>query len=266
MLLWMTLVLMAKFFAHELLLGQTNLLLGALLVAALLAIQIDQPILAGGLIGAAVFVKPYALVMLPWLAVTQGAASAGLAAAIVLGGLLAPAVVYGWSGNLHLLTAWYQTVTNSTNPNLLGSDNVSFAAMWAKWIGPGRLASELTIATSAAALAMVVAVWRRRRDVSTPEYLEYALLMLLVPLLSPQGWDYVLLLGTPAVVCLLDRWQELNAWWQWLLGAALALMCLTTFDVMGRENYSHFMSWSAITLCALVVASGLVHLRLRKMA
>ena len=42
-LLWITIVLMAKFYAHELVLGNTNLLLGALLVAALLAIQIDQP-------------------------------------------------------------------------------------------------------------------------------------------------------------------------------------------------------------------------------
>jgi len=38
--------------------------------------------------------------------------------------------------------------------------------------------------------------------------------MLLIPLVSPQGWDYVLLLATPAVVCLVDRWGELTKWWQ----------------------------------------------------
>ena len=69
---------MAKFYAHELLLGQTNLLLGVLLVGALLAVQIDLPRVAGVLIGLAAFVKPYALLLLPWLVVSHGLA-AGLA-------------------------------------------------------------------------------------------------------------------------------------------------------------------------------------------
>ena len=80
---------------------------------------------------------------------------------------------------------------------------------------------------------------------SAPEYLECALLMLLIPLVSPQGWDYVLLLATPAVVCLVDRWRELTRLWQWGLGVALALMCLTMFDVMGRALYGQFMALSA---------------------
>ena len=50
---------------------------------------------------------------------------------------------------------------------------------------------------------------------AAPEYLECALLMLLIPLVSPQGWDYVLLLATPAVVCLVDRWREFPTIWRW---------------------------------------------------
>jgi hypothetical protein len=48
----------------------------------------------------------------------------------------------------------------------------------------------------------------RRRTVREPAYLEFGLLMLLIPLLSPQGWDYVLLVATPAVMILVDRWRE----------------------------------------------------------
>ena len=115
-------------------------------------------------------------------------------------------------------------------------------------------------------MALVVAVWRKRQDISTPEYLEFALLMLLIPLVSPQGWDYVLLLGTPAIVCLIDRWRELTPVWQWPLGAALALMCLTMFDVMGRAAYGRFMELSIVTVCALAIGVGLAHLRWRKLA
>jgi hypothetical protein len=265
-LLGFAIVLMAKFYAHELVLGQVNLLLGTLLLMSLLSIQIGQPLIAAGLVGVAVFIKPYALILIPWLLVTQGWPAAVLAAGVVALGLLLPAVVYGWSGNLELLRGWLHTVTDSTLPNLLGNDNVSIAAMWAKWLGPGSVASTLAWLTVAGTLVLVIVTWWRRRSVSAPEYLECALLMLLIPLISPQGWDYVLLLATPGVVCLVDRWRELTRSWQCVLGVALALMGLTMFDVMGRTLYGQFMALSLVSVCALIVAAGLVHVRWRGLA
>jgi hypothetical protein len=261
-----TVLFMAKFYAHELVLGQVNLLLGALILTSLVAIQFGQLLIAGGLVGVAIFVKPYALILLPWLLVTQGWPAAGMAVGIVALGLLLPAAVYGWSGNLDLLRAWLHTVRDSTAPNLLANDNVSIAAMWAKWLGPGSLASNLAWLTVAGTLVLVIVALWRRRSVSAPDYLECALLMLLIPIISPQGWDYVLLLATPAVVCLVDRWRELTRPWQWVLGVALALMGLTMFDIMGRTLYGQFMALSLITVCALTVAAGLVHVRWRGLA
>jgi Glycosyltransferase family 87 len=261
-----TVILMAKFYMHELLLGQTNLLLGALLMAALLAVQRHRPVTAGSLVGAAVFVKPYALILVPWLLMTGGWRAITMAISVVAAGLLLPVAVYGWSGNLELLRGWLRTVADSTMPNLLGNDNVSIAAMWAKWLGPGSWATVLTLVTLVLTVALVIAAWRRRRGVAAPEYLECALLMLLIPLVSPQGWDYVLLLATPAVVCLVDRWREFSGVWQWGVGIALALMGLTMFDIMGRTLYSQFMALSAISLCALTVAAALVHARWRRLA
>jgi hypothetical protein len=265
-LLWIAAILMAKFYSHELLLGQTNLMLGALLVGALLTIQIDQPLLAGALIGVAAFVKPYALLILPWLFVTQGAAAALAAVGVVAVGLVAPAVVYGWTANLDLLAAWWRTVTDSTAPNLLGADNISLAAMWAKWIGPGRAAAGLATVSAGALVGVAAAMWSMRRRVTSPDYLEFAFLMLLVPLLSPQGWDYVLLLGTPAVVCLADRWRETSAGWRAFTALALVAMCLTIFDVMGRAAYGRFMAASVVSVAAIAVAAGLANLRWRALA
>ena len=261
-----TVILMAKFYVHELLLGQTNLLLGVLLVGALLAVQRDRALSAGALIGAAVFVKPYALILMPWLFVAKGWRAAAMAASVVTTGLLLPATVYGWIGNLDLLRGWLRTVTDSTAPNLLGNDNVSIAAMWAKWLGPGSSATVLTLVTLASIGGLLIVSWRRRRGLAAPEYLECALLMLLIPLVSPQGWDYLLLLATPAVVCLMDRWREFPRLWQWGLGIALALMGLSSFDLMGRALYGRFMSLSIISVCALVVAVGLIHARRLRLA
>jgi hypothetical protein len=265
-LIWLTVILMAKFYGHELTLGQTNVLLGTLLVAALLAAQIDRPGLAGALIGAAAFVKPYALVLLPWLGVTYGIGAVGVSLVVVVAGLVLPAFVYGWSGNVQLLAGWLHTVTESTAPNLLVSDNISLAAMWAKWIGPGQAASALAIGSTIAALGLAAAVWWRRKGIDAPEYLEFALLMLFVPLLSPQGWDYVLLLATPAVVCLMDRWSEMSVGWRVSVGLALALMGLTVFDVMGRDLYTRFMTLSIVSVAALGVAAALASLRWKAIA
>jgi hypothetical protein len=264
-LLALTVLLMAKFYAHELMLGQTNILLGALLVAALLAVQVEHPYAAGVLIGVAAFVKPYALLLLPWLGFTYGLAPALAAMGVLAAGLLLPALVYGWSGNLHLLAGWFQTVTGTTTGNLLGADNVSLAAMWAKWIGVGPHAAALATMTTGVALGLVATVWIRRHLVNEPDYLEFALLMLLVPLLSPQGWDYVLLLGTPAVICLIDRWFDMSREWQMTTAVSLALMGLTIFDLMGRALYARFMALSIVSVAALSVAVALTHLRWRSL-
>ncbi|MEZ5317984.1 MAG: glycosyltransferase family 87 protein [Vicinamibacterales bacterium] len=263
---WLTLLFMAKFYAHELMLGQANIFLGTLLVAALLAVQIDQPRAAGVLIGIAVFVKPYALVLLPWLAFSHGPVAALWSLGVIGTGLVLPASVYGWQGNLDQLTQWYQTVSLTTAPNLVGADNISLAAMWAKWLGVGRVASGLATVSAGAVLGLAAVVWRRRHDVGEPDYLEVALLMLLVPLLSPQGWDYVLLLATPAVICLVDRWSDVTPAWRAFTAVALALMGLTIFDLMGRALYAEFMALSIVTLCALGVAVALMRLRARALA
>jgi len=265
-LLLLTMLFMAKFYAHELLLGQTNIVLGALLVGSLLAVQIDQPITAGVLIGAAAFVKPYALLLLPWLAFTYGMVPLAAAVGVLTAGLVAPAALYGWSGNIQQLVAWYRTVTTTTEGNLLGADNISLAAMWAKWLGIGTAASVLATLTTGAVLGLVAVVWLQRQRSVEPEYLEVSLLMLLIPLISPQGWDYVLLLATPAVIALLDRWADVPVGWRLYTMAALSLMGLTIYDLMGRVNYARFMSMSLVTVAALALAYALSNLRRRGLA
>jgi hypothetical protein len=90
--------------------------------------------------------------------------------------------------------------------------------------------------------------------------------MLVIPLLSPQGWDYVLLLATPALVCLVDRYRELSGAWRFVAGASIGVMCLTIFDVMGRALYTRFMALSIVTVAALGVVAALARLRWRELA
>jgi Glycosyltransferase family 87 len=265
-LLWVTVLVMARFYIRELTLGQTNILLGVLFVGSLGAAGRQRPWLAGSLAGLAVFVKPYAVVLAPWLGLTAGFSAAAAFAGVVAAGLVAPAAVYGWQGNLHLLAAWLQTVTQTTEPNLLMPENVSFAGTWARWVGPGRAASLLAAATSLAALGLAVGVWRQRGRVRQPAYLEVALLMLLVPVVSPQGWDYMLLLATPALICLVDRWHDLAARWRAIVIVAIVAMVFPVRDVLGLAAYRQVMGVAVVGVSASALAVVLARLRWRALA
>jgi hypothetical protein len=281
LLVTIALVAMLKFFGHEVVLGQVNVLLGVIVVLALLAIRRGREITAGLLVALAVVVKPYAVIFLPWLVARcltspdlrepQGrlpqcrwavaAAVAGLGAVAA-----APALVYGARGNIELHRAWWRTVTETTAPNLTNADNVSIAAMYAKWIGAGHPATVLTFATIAVLLAAAAFVFLRRRTLPFPEGLEGALLLTYMPLLSPQGWDYVFLLSTPAIVFLANYQDRLPRLLRLLALGAVATIGLSLYDVMGRAAYGVFMAWSVITVCYFVVIAALCAVRVRGIA
>jgi hypothetical protein len=202
----------------------------------------------------------------PWLLVTEHRRATVAFAVTFVIALAAPMALYGFGGNIALLRDWWQTVTTTTAPNLLGTDNISFMSMWAKWIGPSRVANALAALTGAACLGLIADAWRRRANVSEPAYLEAAALLVLVPVLSPQGWDYVLLLATPAVVLLLDRLPELSRTWRIATWTAMATSGLVIFDVVGKTLYRGFMALNVVSLCAIAFVVLLGHLRRERLA
>jgi arabinofuranan 3-O-arabinosyltransferase len=261
-----TLVIFAKFYAHEIVLGQVNILFAVIATGALLAIKANREAAAGALVALAIVIKPYAILFVPWLLARRklpsiGAACAGLAAALVL-----PVAVYGFEGNIELHREWWRTVTETTAPNLSVYDNVSLAAMFYRWVGPGELSARLAYAAALVLLTVAATVFFWRRGVVFPEALEGGLLLTLMPLLSPQGWDYVFLIATPAVVVLVNQEDRLPRVMRVLTIVALVTIGFSLFDVMGRTAYYAFMRMSFISLCFFVVIAALCTLRLRKIA
>jgi uncharacterized membrane protein len=261
-----TLVVMVKFYGHELVLGQMNALFAVIVAAAVLALRRRNEWVAGSLLALAIVVKPYAIIFLPWLLLRGQRVSIGTAAAGTILAIAIPAVVYGVAGDIELHRNWWATVSSSTAPNLTNSDNVSIAAMWAKWIGAGGLATTLTAVTSTLILTLALLVCLNRSRVTFPEGLEAALLLTMIPLLSPQGWDYVFLVSTPAIMFLVNYDDLHSRRSQLVIRIALAAIGLSLYDIMGRAAYGRFMSLSIITLCYLVVVGGLWGLRRRRIA
>jgi hypothetical protein len=260
-LLGLTLVVMAKDYIRELSLGQADLALGVLVMAALAAAARRRAWLAGTCIAVAVFIKPYAMLFVPWLLWTLGL-EAVLSFAIVLAvGLVAPATVYGWQGNIDELHGWYRIVVSTTPPNLTIPENISFAALWTKWIGVSRPVMMLAAATTAIAFAAVAYVARRFTGGASGPYREIAALFVLVPLISPQGWDYALLLGTPAVLSILDRWRTFSAPSRIILAFALVVIALPTRELLGLDWHRSVVSTGIVTLAAIALWAGVLTLR-----
>jgi glycosyl transferase family 87 len=263
---WFAFFLTGKFLVKELAFGQFNLPMALLMFGAVVAAQRRHGLIAGVCLAAGAFVKPYALVLLPWLTLTQGWRAAAACLMVLSAGLLVPASSYGWNGNLMLLREWYRTVVETTRPNLMAFENISFASMWAKWIEPGQLASAFAAITAIAAVGAGLLVVARRRVASEPNYLEGAYFLVLVPLLSPQGWDYLLLLATPAYLLLVDRWNALPRAWQVTVSAAFFLTSFTIFDLLGRTLYTWLMEVAGVSVGAVLIAACLVRLRRQALA
>ena len=265
-LFWIALFFNGKFLVKELAFGQFNLPVALLLLGAVIAARHQRSLVAGAAIAAGVFVKPYALVMVPWLALTQGWRPMIPFTGVLALGLLLPTVSYGWDGNLALMFEWYRTVTETIGPNLLGAENMSFASMWAKWIGAGRTAAVLALASTVAVVGGGLLMLSRRRNVKEPNYLEGSYFSLIIPLISPQGWDYVLIIGLPAYVVLADRWRELTIPWRTFAALGIFLTSFTIFDLLRRTLYMWLMEWSGVSVGAVLIAVCLIHLRWRALA
>ena len=259
-------VAMGKFYGHELTLGQVNLLFAVTVCAGIVLLGKGNTTAAAVLLVFAVVVKPYAVLLLPWLAFRGRTPAIVTATAALAAVLLLPVVLYGVEGTIALHQAWWVTVTESTAPNLTNADNVSLAGFFAKWVGGGRTAAIGAAGGGAALIALIVVVILRGKDVPRREMLEGALLLTAIPLLTPQGWDYVFLVATPAIALFLNYDDELPLALRVVSWGAVLTIGLSLFDILGRARYAAFMSWSVITVCFVVIIAALAALRVRRVA
>ena len=134
------------------------------------------------------------------------------------------------------------------------------------WLGPDSAAPILAAATAGDPAAADRGRHRRTRQLPDARSARSLAAALLIPLLSPQGWDYVFLIGTPAVMLLVNETA---------IAAARAGRRDDPgdrgrgpehFDLMGRSAYSLFMGLSLITVFVVIEVAALITLRFRRAA
>jgi len=264
-------IVLGRYFLRELDLGQINALITTLLMLMILSYDswLDrtprprEECGTGLFWGLATALKPYALIYLPyfllkkkWLAAMGGLFVLGLA-------VLSPALYYGLKGNFIVLGEWRSTLSASTPRLFSAQDNVSLMGFLTKWTGRQGLSLLLYALVLAGLGGLVLALIHFGRKVSRPHILETFLLLALIPLVSPLGWDYTMLSAAPAVMLIVSHLDKYPRSAKVFLYVTFVVIAFSLFDLMGRALFNRFMSWSMITACFMILTGYVAYLRLR---
>ena len=270
-LLILTPLILLKFYLRELSLGQINAIMTVVLLLMIRNLLPDEKksptkreIVAGCLWGLGIAMKPYAAIFLPYFVYKKKWRTL-LCGLVFLGGaILSPAIFYGIEGNFIVLKEWYSTLSKTTPGLLTTADNVSIIALFAKWTGNPNQSLLLSIGIiSVLALLFLILILKGRGMPQAP-VLECGLGLLLIPLVSPLGWDYTLLMSTLAVMMIIQKFQLYSTFWRIILIINLTLIFSVTYDLLGRELYTTIMHWCVTTFNFLILAGYLAFLRFKK--
>ncbi|MCZ2845545.1 MAG: glycosyltransferase family 87 protein [Candidatus Bathyarchaeota archaeon] len=264
-------LILIKFFLRELQLGQINALVTMILLFMIWFLIYEKntmpsqkDIHAGLLWGVAIALKPYALIFLPYFLLKKKWKSLLSGVGFLFLALLIPSVFYGFRGNIIILKEWITTLFRSTQALLDSQVNISIIAFFMKWTGnrnTSLLLSGLVIAILAFLVLTVILIGRK---IDRAPVLECSIILILIPLISPLGWDYTLLMSVLGVTIIIHNFSGYSKFWRGVLVFNLFIITFALFDIMGRDLYERFMSWSVITINFLILIGYLMHLRFRK--
>lgn len=265
------LLILARYFLRELQLGQINTFISMLLVLMIWILISEEkkfpPSRAacwgGAIWGLASALKPYALIFLPYLILKKKWKSLLSGLIFLALSLIVPSFFYGFSGNIRVLREWISSFSLST-PSLLDSqDNISFLGILMKWAGNQKL-SLLVFATGVSLLAFLLLILvLRGKGRKEALLLDCSILLVLIPLISPLGWDYTLLISILGVMICAVHFFDYSKFWRGFLILNFSIVAFSLYDLLGREFYARFMSWSVITINFLILIGYLAFLRWR---
>ncbi len=263
-------LILAKYTGREIQLGQVNIFIIFILVLMLAAWLKKREFTSGVLWGISIFFKPYALVFLPYFLLKRRFKIVASGVAFLAIGLIVPALIFGWEGNLAVLREWVGTLSQSTPVLVAVSDNASlYAFLWKLLEGHHRVWVEILFGTVFAVLGAAF-LWMmgqgKKGSLERPETLEVAFLFTLIPLFSPLGWYYNYLYALPAVVLLLNYIGLFPPALKFILAGNFIIIGASLREILGKTLFRFYNGKSLIVINALIILGGLAYARLKKRA
>ncbi|MFC2166538.1 glycosyltransferase family 87 protein [Acidobacteriota bacterium] len=270
---FLPLFVLAKYFLREIQLGQINSIVTLILIIMVWMLiqdrdrgRISTEILAGLSWGLAVALKPYALIFFPYIVIKKKWRSLAYASSFLFVAFFAPSFYFGIKGNMIVHKEWISTFFKSTPTFLTTQDNVSIIAFFSKWIGNQNLALIFTGLTILGFALLILYLILKGKNLERTPVLECSVLLICIPLVSPLGWDYNFMMSLLGLTIVLRYFQNYTFFWKIVLIINICIISLSLYDLLGRETYSLFMSWSVLTLNFIFLIGYLSFLRIKKFA
>jgi hypothetical protein len=264
-------LILAKYFFREIDLGQINTIVTLILLFMIWYLERQteerhtrEYIFIGLLWGLAVALKPYALIFLPYF-LLKGKWKTLLSGMCMLGtAILIPSLYYGLKGNFIVLNEWISTLSQSTPTLLTTWDNISVIAFFNKWTANPKLSLIFAVIFLFILALLVLLLMIVGKRVEKSVVLECSVLLILIPLASPLGWDYNLLMSILGLMIIVHYFPSYSKIWRIILIGNFLIIFFSVYDIIGKDFYSTFMSLSLTTLNFLLLIGYLAYLRLKK--
>lgn len=195
---------------------------------------------------ACLFKPPFLLFVLPVVLARQWRRLAWLPLGLGVG-LLAPALRYGFTENLHLLASWRAMLSGSTPAMLCSHDNQGLWGMVCRYAvqpeaGPAFLA---TVVLSAGLVvgALGAAVFLMRRRPEEAHTLALAAAFYLAALFSPLAWRTNFIGLAPMLYVLLRLCTNPRLRWALLVPATSTVLGAFAYDLFGPRALTVLLEW-----------------------
>jgi hypothetical protein len=281
----LTILFTSKFLVREIKLGQTDLLMLSFIFLFISFMDRKKDCLAGLFLSLSVMIKPISLIFVPYLLYKKKFKPAIYLMILCVLFLFAPAIIYGFSTNLNLLSGW-KTVMSVSSPPLLAVDlNQSLFAFFYRFLTPtiqqvnlltlSYATVNLLIYTTIIGLFLLFFFLNRRSKftekdfVRHPECMEYSLLLIFMSLFSPLGWvqNYSsCILAIMLLVYYVLRTKFRDRFITIGLISFFILVDLINFEIVGRKLNDLSLYLSFITWGIFILVTCLSKLRLSKIA
>jgi hypothetical protein len=261
---------------RELHLGNVNMILLLMMLIILWLLLKGKHISAGILFALVLFIKPHFLILAPLLLIRKQYRSLAVTFLTLIAGLILPATVSGYSGNLALHKAWIQTMQNHNESLKQAYDNIYslfFQLLTILHISNTHISEQAVMYTL---LAIVAAAFGwfiagnilQERKTKTPYYercfaIEFLILIALIPNLVITDSEHFLL-SIPLIIFLLGLLRnKISLWYKMLVVLAILLYAMNIHDLVGA-NVSLWLTHNGILGLGNLMLIGLTIYGFRK--
>ncbi len=260
-------LVLVKFFAREIELGQVNIFIFFLLIMMVKALLNKNDVKGGLFLGFSLIFKPYGLVFLPYFILKKRFKPIASGLGTVIIGLILPMIFYGLRGNIVVLKEWQKTLSQST-PGLIDHyDNASIFSLFLKIMpDESRELASIFIICSGFLIAfsfLWMMILGKRENLKKPEVLEYSFLFVLIPLFSPLAWYYNYLYSILTIVFLINYIDKFPKVLKYLLIANLIIIGGSLTEVLGKDAFRFYTGYSLVVISYLIALFYLFYLRVK---